>query len=109
LISILIWFKRLLIFSSSAPAGASRSMLARFSRISGDQSGDLAPIVPGLSRSESGATNFCTLNARACAKASCFPTQPAGAGDDYEPGLVLANEDFVMRVTPHRKASACLR
>jgi len=38
-----------------------------------------------------------------------FPTQPAGAGDDYEPGLVLANEDFVMRVTPHRKASACLR
>jgi hypothetical protein len=25
-----------------------------------------------------------------------FPTQPAGAGDDYEPGLVLAIEDFVM-------------
>jgi hypothetical protein len=35
--------------------------------------------------------------------------EPAGAGDDYEPGLVLANEDFAMRVTPHRKASACLR
>ena len=85
-------------------------MLARFSRISGDQSGDLAPIVPGLSRSESGAYEFLhSKNARACAKASCFPTQPAGAGDDYEPGLVLANEDFVMRVTPHRKASACLR
>jgi hypothetical protein len=87
-------------------------MLARFSRISGDQSGDLAPIVPGLSRSESGAYEFLhskRARMRACAKASRFPTQPAGAGDDYEPGLVLANEDFVMRVTPHRKASACLR
>ena len=35
-----------------------------------------------------------------------FPTQPAGAGDDYEPGLVLANEDFVMRVTPQQ--SVCM-
>ena len=86
-------------------------MLARFSRISGDQSGDLAPIVPGLSRSESGAYEFLhSKRARETrARAPCFPTQPAGAGDDYEPGLVLANEDFVMRVTPHRKASACLR
>ena len=87
-------------------------MLARFSWISGDQSGDLAPIVPGLSRSESGAYEFLHSKTRAHARVResvPFPTQPAGAGDDYEPGLVLANEDFVMRVTPHRKASACLR
>jgi hypothetical protein len=84
-------------------------MLARFSRISGDQSGNLAPIVPGLSRSESGAYEFLHSKRARMRESVPFPTQPAGAGDDYEPGLVLANEDFVMHVTPHREASACLR
>ena len=81
-------------------------MLARFSRISGDQSGDLAPIVPGLSRSESGAYEF--LHSKRARVRESVPF-PDPAGGDYEPGLVLANEDFVMRVAPHRKASACLR
>ena len=83
-------------------------MLARFSRILGDQSGDLAPIVPGRSRSESGAYEFLHSKRARVRDSVPFPTQPAGAGDDHEPDLVLVNEDFVTGVTAHRKASACL-
>jgi len=83
-------------------------MLARFSRI-----WEIRAAIWRLScradrAANQGLTNFCTLNARACAIAVPFPTQPAGAGDDYEPDLVLVNEDFVTGVTAHRKASACL-
>jgi hypothetical protein len=52
-------------------------MLARFSRISGDQSGDLAPIVPGLSRSESGAYEFLHSKRARVRESVLFP-DPAG-------------------------------